>query len=442
MANPPFSARLADFHRSVGRSTVISLILVVAVGVLDPAPSLAANSLGLSATYSVTANLSYAAATTHVLTTAMVSNNTAAIVGELSFNVAAMRTGQAKIGYVAVGGVAVSPALDDQTLTVTLPTPLAIGAKVAVAINYSANLSTDAIGKNWQLGKLHRIVTFYRWIPWLSRPVVFDRPNFGTPYVTATSASVAVAITTDQKMIFGTTGKQTSISGLTYSFSAANVRDFNFAASPYYLVTTGLAGLVKVRVLYINLPATKLLNNAIKAINAYSSQVGAYPYSQFTVAESGGGSAMESPGMIYVDDAETSTNVPYIVAHETAHQWFYGVVGSDQASEPFADEAPTDFLARNLLGLRRASKCSTDMLDRTVYLYTSACYYETIYIQGGNYINSYRLHIGETRFWQGMRSYYSKYRFRMGGTREFWAELDAAAGSLATSHADRFPSYY
>ena len=42
-----------------------------------------------------------------------------------------------------------------------------------------------------------------------------------------------------------------------------------------------------------------------------------------------------------------AANVRYLVTHETGHEWFYGIVGSDQALEPYTDEAVTDFLARH-----------------------------------------------------------------------------------------------
>ena len=48
-----------------------------------------------------------------------------------------------------------------------------------------------------------------------------------------------------------------------------------------------------------------------------------------------------------------SSNLRYLAAHETAHQWFYGLVGNDQSSQPFADEAAADFVARSVLGMRR-----------------------------------------------------------------------------------------
>jgi hypothetical protein len=156
------------------------------------------------------------------------------------------------------------------------------------------------------------------------------------------------------------------------------------------------------------------------------------------VAETGGGKAMESPAMIWIND--DAPNLAYLVAHETAHQWFYALVGSDQASQPFADEAPTDFLARYMMGTRRSSQCDGQMLDLTVYSYSDACYYEAIYIAGGNYIDTYRRKVGDSAFWRGMRNYIAKYRFAIGGTHQFWAELDRASG-YSGGHADRFPSY-
>ena len=101
----------------------------------------------------------------------------------------------------------------------------------------------------------------------------------------------------------------------------------------------------------------------------------------------GGGIATAFVATVY---GVGSANLTYLVTHEIAHQWFYGIVGNDQAREPFADEAPTDFVARDILGMRRSSRCSTTNLDRTIYRYSSPCYYEVVYIQGGNLLAAAR----------------------------------------------------
>ena len=121
---------------------------------------------------------------------------------------------------------------------------------------------------------------------------------------------------------------------------------------------------------------------------------------------------MESPGLIWIPYGIGSANLRYLVSHETAHQWFYGLVGNDQARQPFADEAAADFMAREITGTRRGSRCSTAPLDRTIYGYSSTCYYEVVYIQGGNLINEARRRMGSTAFWAAMREYVADHRYR------------------------------
>ena len=122
---------------------------------------------------------------------------------------------------------------------------------------------------------------------------------------------------------------------------------------------------------------------------------------------------MESPGLIWIPTGVAASNLRYLAAHETAHQWFYGIVGNDQSTQPFADEAAADFVARSVLGLRRASRCATATLDRTIYEYSAACYYEKIYIQGGNLLETARQRMGSTAFWAALRGYIAANRGRI-----------------------------
>ena len=94
--------------------------------------------------------------------------------------------------------------------------------------------------------------------------------------------------------------------------------------------------------------------------SALRSKLGPYPHPYFKVVQSAGGYGMESPGLIWIPTGSRSANLRYLVAHETAHQWFYGIVGNDQALEPFTDEAAADFVARYVLGLKRGEP----LLDR------------------------------------------------------------------------------
>ena len=419
----------------------VTALLVLGAAVAPPGVG-AANSLGLSATYKVKANIGWAAASFDVRSTARVTNSSGEAVDALSFNLLPAKIGRMTLTEVLVDGTPASVVVEGQTLTVGLPGGLPADAEALVEIAYSALFNTTVGDKNWMLAKLNKTITAYRWIPWLSRAVKFKRPNFGDPFVTATSSEVRVTLTSDKSLTYATTGKRLSVSGNTQTFVARKVRDFNFAASPRYSVLKGSKDGIKIRIMYRTLPPETMLRWARRSLGRYAAQVGPYPYSHFFVAQTEGGSGMESPGMIWIPRSTRSGNLGYLIAHETAHQWFYALLGSDQAKEPYADEGPADFLARDLVQKRRSPKCTLDTLDGTVYDYSSSCYYETIYIRGGNYLHKYRLRVGEDAFWAGMRAYYEEYRFKLGGTPELWAALDAAAGESGGGHQALFPKYF
>src|SRR5262249_18419960 len=136
-------------------------------------------------------------------------------------------------------------------------------------------------------------------------------------------------------------------------------------------------------------------------------------------------------------------SLQYLVAHETAHQWFYGIVGDDQAHQPFDDEAAADFVARYAFGLRRASRCATARLDLSIYQYSSTCYYEDIYIQGGNLLDDTRKAMGPTAFWAAIHDYLAVNRFKIATTQGLLHTLDAHTPlDLAARFRPRFPSLY
>jgi hypothetical protein len=84
------------------------------------------------------------------------------------------------------------------------------------------------------------------------------------------------------------------------------------------------------------LPARVFLRRAVTSLQRYSSLYGSYPWPSYTVAAmadlTGLTGGLEYPTLIY--QPATSENVP----HETAHQWFYSLVGNDQARDPWLDE--------------------------------------------------------------------------------------------------------
>ncbi|MDL2335436.1 MAG: hypothetical protein QFC55_05345 [Chloroflexota bacterium] len=420
---------------------------LIALAVLIPAPVALAgdapNSLGLSATYDVTADIRWDAGRMSVTSIATVTNSTDTPVDALTFNFIPALIGHMNLREVLVNDEGSTAQVDDANVVVSLPVPLDPGSQATVLIGYDATFNTTSKKKKWLFSKKDNVVTAYRWIPWLTKRHSWSTPNFGEPYVTQTTSDVRVTLTSDRAGVsYATTGHQAEVNGASQTFVAHDVRDFNFSASPRYKVTTTDHNGVTFGVYTLSLSSSSLLSYARTAFDAFSDKMGVYQYETLTVAEIPLGGGMESPGMIWIPSNATSAmRRRYLVTHEVAHQWFYGVVGNDQATDPFADEALSEFLARTIIGFRN-SRCSDANLDGSVYDYSSTCYYEVIYIQGADYLDDYRRRVGDDGFWAGLRDYYEKFKFGLGGTLALLNTLDSDASDNGGGHEDRFPSLY
>jgi hypothetical protein len=330
--------------------------------------------------------------------------------------------------------------VSDQTIRLPLGGVLPDGAAATARLAFRARFGTRLDGSRWLFTAAGGTVAAYRWLPWVSAARAFNRPNHGDPFVTTSSPSVRLRITTDRAVRIATSGRLVSRAGNVQVFAAENVRDISFVADPTFAVAAGWAGTTRVLVYgHGYTRRTLLLAEAVRALDRIGRLLGPYPWRTFTVIETAGGYAMESPGAIWIPRGATTSRVRYLVTHETAHQWFYGLVGNDQALQPFADEAPTDFVTRYVTGLLRSSRCSQSSLDRSIYAY-GACYFEIVYVQGANLLNTVRVRMGSALFWQALRQYLGDHRFGFGTTSTLVAYLDALTErDLAGELASRFP---
>ena len=403
-------------------------------------------SVNLTASYATTLALRYGSRAFSVDSTATITNTSGGPIDRVELNTIAARLGGMTLRYVEVDGVGVTRLVDDQTIVVRLGGILAEGASVKVRVKYHATLRSSLAGSNWLFTKVNGIVDAYRWIPWVSRETPFNRPNHGDPFVTPVSPLVKLKVVTDRKLRIAINATRTAVSadGLTQRFEARNVRDVTITAAPDFSSRTTYVGEIQVRYYYrSSANAATILDAAADAIRAYQARLGPYPYTTFKVVQSAGGYGMESPGLIWIPYGIGSANLRYLVSHETAHQWFYSLVGNDQARQPFADEATADFLAREITGTRRGSRCSTALLDRSIYSYSSACYYEIVYIQGGNLLNEARRRMGSTAFWSALKKYVAAYRFELTGTSTLLRTLDRETTvDLSRLFRPRFPRFY
>lgn len=429
------------------QSTVIAIAIALGASMGLPGPTAAANrtSMDLTATYEARATLTWGSKRLDVRSDAHIRNDSGNGIERVELNLVPARIGRMRDLAVWVDGSSVRPSVTGQTIRVPLGRTLPDGGSVDVRVAYRAYLRPGTGGHDFLFTSASRIVSAMRWIPWVSRRVRYQTARHGDPFVTVVSPRVRATLVSDVPVRWATSGRHVSSDGLAKTYVAEDVRDFNFTAARDYRLRTGsaLGGRVEIRVLTRTLPAATLLSWARRSLERYSARIGRYPYPTYVVAESSRGAiAMESPSLTWIPAGTATSRLPFLVAHETAHQWFYGVVGNDQTEDPFLDEAMAEMLTRSWLGFR-GSSCATKALDLSIYEYSPSCYYEQVYVQGSNFLNDLRKDMGSTAFWDVVRRFWRDHRYQNVTTRQLLQAFRARAGDwVLPRYRKRFPSLY
>ncbi|MEI9956110.1 MAG: M1 family metallopeptidase [Ferruginibacter sp.] len=76
-----------------------------------------------------------------------------------------------------------------------------------------------------------------------------------------------------------------------------------------------------------------------QAILTKSKWVGEYPYNVVSVVEDEkGGGGMEYPTITFLSSGGSERMLDYVINHEVGHNWFYGILASNERSHPWMDE--------------------------------------------------------------------------------------------------------
>lgn len=428
---------------------VLMLLLAVVLILIMVMPEMAAgaanrSTMDVQASYMARARLTWATGQLDVWSEADIRNTSGHGIERIDLNLVPARIGDLRKLKVLVDGTRVQPVVTGETVQVPLGRTLPDDAKVVITTEYRASFRPGTAGHDFLFSRQHRIVSSMRWIPWVSRRTQFQVKSHGDPFVTGVADKVSVRLESDVPVRWATSGRIVKVEGRKQWYVATNVRDFNFTAARDYDLRKGTSidGTIQIRVYTRTISSKTLMTWARKALDRYSKQVGPYPYPQFVVAESSGAYAMESPSLVWIPAYYATYKIPFVLSHEIAHQWFYGVVGNDQTTNPFVDEAMSEFLARDWFGFR-SSGCATRRLDLSMYAYTPACYYEQIYVQGASFLNNLRKDMGSTRFWSVVRSFWTTHRYQIVTTRQLLDAFRAKAGDwVLPRYRSRFPSLY
>jgi hypothetical protein len=137
-----------------------------------------------------------------------------------------------------------------------------------------------------------------------------------------------------------------------WTFKAENVHDFAWGADPDYVHSAKVLD-EKLRMHFFYLPDyeetwERLPRYTTQFFEQMNSRFGRYPYPQFSVIQGGDG-GMEYPMCTMLKGTGKISGLVGVTVHEGAHNWFYGILGSNENRFPWMDEGFTSFAEEEVL---------------------------------------------------------------------------------------------
>lgn len=243
---------------------------------------------------------------------------------------------------------------DETLLNIKLDKPLEPNETIEVNFKYRVKLpsSKDRFGYG------DRVFNFGNWYP---IACVYDKEGWnlepyyelGDPFYSDIS-NYKVEITLNKDIVVATSGniltEDINKDKKTYQIEGRLIRDFAWVASKEFKIKETTVDNTIVKLYYLDTKNTTIrqsLKVSADAIRIFNNKFGIYPYGKYSIVMTEFSSGMEYPGIVFISNDYFTYGMKdmleKVIVHETAHQWWYGLVGSNQVKEAWLDEALTTY---------------------------------------------------------------------------------------------------
>ena len=239
---------------------------------------------------------------------------------------------------------------DDTVLKVPLASTLRPGQSLSIQIDYVVQLANIA----HRLGFTDRVVNLGNFYPvpvikqnsqWLTFAYSYN----GDPFFNDLH-NFNVTLTKPDRMIMASSGivlREGRRDGMrTTVVQSRAIRDWAAVLSPYFNVRTRTVDRVIVSYFYLDdADPNRSLSTSVRAKQTFSRLFVPFPYRTLNIVQTDflhGG--MEYGELVYISTSITSREeIDRVIIHEIAHQWWYGIIGNDQARHSWLDEGLAEF---------------------------------------------------------------------------------------------------
>jgi hypothetical protein len=267
-----------------------------------------------------------------------------------------------KIKYLKLNGKDVQFSIEGTVLTAHLDSEIAPGQSVTFEMEFVAQVPKQIR----RSGRDNVEGIEYTMTQWYPKMAEYDRDGWhANEYVGREFYGVwgrfDVNITIDSNYVIGGTGiiqnpkevghgyshTQANTARLKWHFIAENVHDFGWAADPdyqhdiikvddslqlhFFYQTDTLAAQWK-----------EIQPDVVRMFKITNKNFGRYPYSDFSIIQGGDG-GMEYPMCTMILGHGSKKGKVELITHESIHNWYYGVLGTNEYRYPWMDEGMTTY---------------------------------------------------------------------------------------------------
>lgn len=330
---------------------------------------------------------------------------------------------------------------DENILKVALPKSLYPSQDVDISIDFTVTIPNV----RHRLGYHNSVINLGNWYP---IACVYGADGFemdpyysnGDPFY-SDIANYEVTMTVPSNLTVAMSGKTEKSQNGNYNVFKSSekcIRDFAAVIGEFNMLSVSSGG-VQVEYYYMldSVPENALMA-AVDSLTTFGNMFGAYPYDNYTVVETNflhGG--MEYPTLVMVSNELKNDMYLEAVIHETAHQWWYGVVGNNEVKDAWMDEGlaeftTTMFYERNLDYNVDAALRISDALGAYIMYYesglnfgndtsitrpvneyqTNSEYVYLTYLKGELMFEAVRDVMGNEAFIAALKTYYTNMKYK------------------------------
>lgn len=331
-------------------------------------------------------------------------------------------------------------------MTVSLSQPLQAGSNTTLTINFKLNIphkSSDGVF-GYDFNQVN-LVNWYPFIvPYQNGWILHDPMPWGE-HLVYDSTDIELNINKDPNVLIAT-GASAEQNGEWTRYRLYGARTFALSASNEFLVSESTVGDVAVRSYYFDGYKTGgdgILQLASQAVGTFSEQYAPYPHQNLAIVQSDIHDGMEYDGLVFLATdfygqytGGARNNLATIGIHEIAHQWWYGLVGNDQALEPWLDEALSIYSERIFYENNYPANISwwwqfrvdyfkpSGYVDNTIYDDNSfRSYTNAVYLNGAHFLDDLRVRMGYGNFSKFLKEYARRYSYGHVTSTDFFAVM-------------------